>query len=105
MHDEIGITPDRRGEMGVTRQGQPEKYWRYVYASCAILVLCAVALLWMIVSPGSFFGAAGGDSGGFEADLTEALSGRSGSLISGDFIPAALAASATQTTRRNESPW
>ena len=38
----------------ITRQGQPERYWRYVYASCAVLVLCAVALLWMIVSPGSF---------------------------------------------------
>jgi hypothetical protein len=38
----------------ITLQGQPERYWRYVYASCAILALCAVALLWMIVSPGTF---------------------------------------------------
>jgi hypothetical protein len=37
----------------ITRQRQPEKYWRYVYASCALLVLCAAALAWMIVSPGS----------------------------------------------------
>jgi hypothetical protein len=38
----------------ITRKGRPEKYWRYVYASCAVLVLCAVALLWMIISPETF---------------------------------------------------
>src|SRR5438270_13782617 len=58
----------------------------------------------LLANIASLFGAAGGDIGGFEADLTEMSSGRSGSLISGDFIPAASAASATQTTGRKESP-
>jgi hypothetical protein len=44
-----------RGRGGIiTRQKRPEKYWRYVYASGAVLVLCAVVLLWVIVSPESF---------------------------------------------------
>jgi hypothetical protein len=38
----------------ITRQHQPERYWRYVYASCAMLVLCAVALVWMLFWPGAF---------------------------------------------------
>jgi hypothetical protein len=45
-----------RGRGGtITRQQRPEKYWRYVYADCAVLVLCAAALLWMIISPESFW--------------------------------------------------
>jgi hypothetical protein len=28
-------------------------YWRHVYASYAVLLLCAVVLLWTIVSPES----------------------------------------------------
>jgi hypothetical protein len=44
-----------RGRGGtITRQKRPEKYWRYVYADCAILVFCAVVLLWAIISPESF---------------------------------------------------
>jgi hypothetical protein len=44
-----------RGRGGtITRQKRPEKYWRYVYASCAMLVLCAATLLWVMVSPESF---------------------------------------------------
>jgi hypothetical protein len=38
----------------ITRQKRPERYWRYVYSSCFILVLCAVVLLWAIISPESF---------------------------------------------------
>jgi hypothetical protein len=38
----------------ITRQGRPERYWRYIYASCAVLVFCAVVLLWAIISPESF---------------------------------------------------
>ena len=44
-----------RGRGGIiTRQKRPEKYWRYVYASCVVLVVCAVVLVWAIVSPDSF---------------------------------------------------
>jgi hypothetical protein len=44
-----------RGRGGtITRQKRPERYWRYVYGDCAVLVLCAVALLRMIISPESF---------------------------------------------------
>jgi hypothetical protein len=44
-----------RGRGGpITRQKRPERYWRYVYASCVILVLCVVVLLWAIISPESF---------------------------------------------------
>ena len=38
----------------VTRQHQPDRYWRYVYASCALLAGCAVALAWMLTRPGAF---------------------------------------------------
>jgi hypothetical protein len=38
----------------ITRQHQPDKFWRYIYASCAVLALCGVALLWMGLSPGAF---------------------------------------------------
>jgi len=44
-----------RGRGGtVTRQKRPEKYWRYVYASCAVLAVCAVLLVGMMISPNSF---------------------------------------------------
>jgi hypothetical protein len=44
-----------RGRGGfVTRQKRPEKYWRYVYASCVVLVFCAVVLLSAIIWPESF---------------------------------------------------
>ena len=44
-----------RGRGGtITRQHRPEKFWRYVYASWAMLGVCAVALVWMLVSPESF---------------------------------------------------
>jgi hypothetical protein len=38
----------------ITRAHQPEKFRRYVYASCALLIMCAVALVWMLFSPGAF---------------------------------------------------
>jgi hypothetical protein len=43
-----------RGRTGtMTKARQPERYWRYVYASCGLLVLCAAALLWIMISPGT----------------------------------------------------
>jgi hypothetical protein len=41
-------------KISITRQKRPEMYWRYVYGSCAVLLLCAMVLLWAIVSPESF---------------------------------------------------
>jgi len=38
----------------ITRKGRPQKFWRYVYASCAVLTLCGVALVWILLSPESF---------------------------------------------------
>jgi hypothetical protein len=38
----------------VTRLHQPKRYWRYVYASCALLAGCAVALAWMLTRPETF---------------------------------------------------
>ncbi|HEY4407916.1 MAG TPA: hypothetical protein VGN55_24965 [Xanthobacteraceae bacterium] len=38
----------------VTKARQPERYRRYVYASCGLLVLCAAALLWIMISPATF---------------------------------------------------
>jgi Mn2+/Fe2+ NRAMP family transporter len=44
-----------RGRGGtITRQKRPEKYWRYVYADCAALVICAAILLWILIWPESF---------------------------------------------------
>jgi len=44
-----------RGRGGtITRHKRPKKYWRYVYADYAVLVLCAVALLWILISPETF---------------------------------------------------
>ena len=44
-----------RGRGGtITKQKRPKKYWRYIYANCALLVLCAVVLLWVLISPETF---------------------------------------------------
>jgi hypothetical protein len=44
-----------RGRWGtITRLHRPEKFWRYVYASCAGLAVCVVVLIWIIVSPESW---------------------------------------------------
>jgi hypothetical protein len=44
-----------RGRTGtMTKARQPERYWRYVYASCGFLALCAAALLWIMISPETF---------------------------------------------------
>jgi hypothetical protein len=43
------------GKFGIIRrQTRPDKYRRYVYGDCAVLVLCAVGIVWAIVSPESF---------------------------------------------------
>jgi len=43
-----------RGRGGtVTRAKRPEKYWRYVYASYAVLAACAVVFLWILIAPQS----------------------------------------------------
>ena len=44
-----------RGRFGtITREGQPRKFWRYVYAGYAVLAGCSVTILWALISPGSF---------------------------------------------------
>jgi len=41
-----------RGRGGtITRQRRPEKYWRYVYASYAVLAACAGLFLWILIAP------------------------------------------------------
>jgi hypothetical protein len=43
------------GKFGtITRAKQPARFWRYVYGDYALLVLCAVMLLWSLISPASF---------------------------------------------------
>jgi hypothetical protein len=43
------------GKFGtITRAHQPQRFWRYVYGDYAVLVLCAVMLLWALISPASF---------------------------------------------------
>jgi hypothetical protein len=43
------------GKFGtITRAKQPGRFWRYVYGDYAVLVLCAVMLLWALISPASF---------------------------------------------------
>lgn len=37
----------------VTRAHQPAQYWRYVYQSWAMLVLCAVVVFWAVLWPDS----------------------------------------------------
>ena len=37
-----------------TRQGQPRRFWRYVYAGYPVLAICAGLILWVLISPGSF---------------------------------------------------
>ena len=44
-----------RGRGGtITRKGQPRRFWRYVYSSYVMLLLCAGAILWALISPDSF---------------------------------------------------
>jgi H+/Cl- antiporter ClcA len=38
----------------ITRQGQPRRFWRYIYSAYVVLLLCAVATLWALISPNSF---------------------------------------------------
>jgi hypothetical protein len=41
-----------RGRFGtITREGRPERYWRYVYASYVVLAACAGAFLWILIAP------------------------------------------------------
>ena len=35
----------------VTRKGQPRRFWTFVYADFAMLLLCIVAVLWALISP------------------------------------------------------
>ncbi|HEV3176183.1 MAG TPA: hypothetical protein VGZ72_09355 [Stellaceae bacterium] len=43
-----------RGRGGtITRQKRPEKYWRYVYSSYAMLAACAGLFLWILIAPES----------------------------------------------------
>jgi len=44
-----------RGRFGtITLTGQPRRFWRYVYSAYAVLLLCAGAILWALISPASF---------------------------------------------------
>jgi uncharacterized BrkB/YihY/UPF0761 family membrane protein len=47
-----GRTRSRFGT--ITRKGQPRRFWRYVYASYVVLLLCLGAILWALISPDSF---------------------------------------------------
>jgi succinate dehydrogenase/fumarate reductase cytochrome b subunit len=38
----------------VTRNGQPRRFWLNVYISYVVLLLCAGAILWALISPASF---------------------------------------------------
>ena len=43
-----------RGRFGtIKRETRPEKYWRYVCASYAVLAICAGVFLWILVAPQS----------------------------------------------------
>jgi len=44
-----------RGRYGtITREGQPRRFWRYVYSAYVVLLLSAAAILWALISPSSF---------------------------------------------------
>ena len=44
-----------RGRNGsVTREHQPARYWRYVYASYGVLAFCAALFLAVLLWPGFF---------------------------------------------------
>ena len=44
-----------RGRLGtITRAGQPRRFLRYIYSAYAVLIVCAAAILWALISPGSF---------------------------------------------------
>jgi hypothetical protein len=38
----------------ITRKGQPERFWRYVYAGWAVLAFFVAAFVWATVWPDSF---------------------------------------------------
>jgi hypothetical protein len=41
-----------RGRLGtITRAKRPERYWRYVYASYAVLAASAGLFLWILIAP------------------------------------------------------
>ena len=43
-----------RGRGGfITRKGRPQKFWRHVYASYAVLAFCAALFLWILIAPES----------------------------------------------------
>jgi hypothetical protein len=43
------------GKYGIIRQkGQPNRFRRYVYADWIVLVLCAGAIVWALISPETF---------------------------------------------------
>jgi hypothetical protein len=44
-------TGKARGRWGtITKQGRPDRYWRYVYSGYVALALCAAAAIWATVS-------------------------------------------------------
>jgi len=47
-----------RGKGGtITRKGQPEQYWRYVYAGWVMLAFFVAAFVWATLWPDTFSGA------------------------------------------------
>lgn len=41
-----------RGRGGtITREKRPQRFWRYVYASCAVLAACVGLFLWILIAP------------------------------------------------------
>jgi hypothetical protein len=37
-----------------TRTGQPRRFWRFIYANCAILLLYVGLILWALIWPETF---------------------------------------------------
>jgi hypothetical protein len=51
--------PLRTGRAGaragtITREKQPQKFWRYIYGGSAVLLVCVGVILWALILPGSF---------------------------------------------------
>ena len=43
-----------RGKRGtITRAHQPERFWRYIYSSYAVLAFLAVTFVWVLIWPDS----------------------------------------------------
>jgi hypothetical protein len=43
-----------RGRMGtITREGQPKRFWRYVYSGWAVLAFFVAAIVWATLWPDS----------------------------------------------------